>query len=148
MAKPRDEWRTGRSDWGFRYGAPMFHRLWITAPNWRSRGAFLAFLDGDDLWGADWLRNAYGSATETDAPARAIWHPRYLYYFTEGDFEKLSVTTSPDPSASSFVVEHTPSSSPQVARVTKYHGRIVAISARPCLAQLRLTAADVVRQAQ
>ena len=78
----------------------------------QASGAFLAFLDGDDLWGADWLRRAHEAATASAAAARAIWHPRYLYYFTESDFGSLSINASPHPNAASFIMEHIPSNSP------------------------------------
>ena len=50
-----------------------------------ARGEFVAVLDGDDLWGAEWLHLAYSAAKGAGV---AIWHPEYLYYFY--DFEVLS----------------------------------------------------------
>jgi glycosyltransferase involved in cell wall biosynthesis len=42
-------------------------------------GRYLAFLDGDDLWGPNWLRAAYQAAT---AESRAVvWHPEANLYF-------------------------------------------------------------------
>jgi hypothetical protein len=40
-----------------------------------SHGRFLAFLDGDDLWGEQWLRAAFAAATNPTAPQEAVWHP-------------------------------------------------------------------------
>jgi hypothetical protein len=69
-------------------------------------GEFLTFLDGDDLWGADWLRLAHTAATKPGAPAEAIWHPAFLYNFVEDDFDCHSVTETPDPSVKSFFLTH------------------------------------------
>jgi glycosyltransferase involved in cell wall biosynthesis len=74
-----------------------------------ARGRFLAFLDGDDLWGADWLRLAHRAATDSAAPAEAIWHPESLYYFNESDFDCHSLTEAPLPAAQSAHVFHVPS---------------------------------------
>ena len=82
----------------------------------QARGAFLAFLDGDDLWGSDWLRSAYRAACDADAPARAIWHPQYIYYFSEADFDNLSLGTSPNTFAKSVIMEHIPTTSPYFDR--------------------------------
>jgi glycosyltransferase involved in cell wall biosynthesis len=64
-------------------------------------GEYLAFLDGDDLWGADWLKLAYKSATAPDAPAQAIWHPECLFLFAESDFIYHSTDYVPHPAARS-----------------------------------------------
>jgi hypothetical protein len=69
-------------------------------------GEFLSFLDGDDLWGADWLRLAYAAATAPGAPRKAVWHPAYLYMFVEDDFDQHSVTQAPHPDAGSIYLVH------------------------------------------
>jgi hypothetical protein len=75
-------------------------------------GDFLAFLDGDDLWGRDWLRLAHASATAQDAPAAAICHPQDLFYFTEGDFDRSSGTSVPNPASQSFFMNQRASEDP------------------------------------
>jgi hypothetical protein len=60
-----------------------------------ARGTFVAFLHGDALWGERWIADAYRSAV-TDTSA--IWHPEYLYHFSEDGFDHHSVTTTPHPS--------------------------------------------------
>jgi hypothetical protein len=44
-------------------------------------GRFLSFLDGDDLWGDEWLRAAFAAAADLHGPRPAVWHPQYLYVF-------------------------------------------------------------------
>lgn len=67
-----------------------------------SVGEFCAFLDGDDLWGADWLTAAHAVATAPNAPADGIWHPQWIYYFDESDFDRHSQTETPNRFARSF----------------------------------------------
>ena len=74
-----------------------------------AKGKFLAFLDGDDLWGAEWLLLAHQAATFGNAITEAIWHPDLLYYFDETDFDRHSVTNIPRPDAKSFVMRQFPS---------------------------------------
>jgi hypothetical protein len=71
-----------------------------------ANGTFLAFLDGDDLWGTDWLRLAHKAATAPEAPATAIWHPESLYYFYESDIDRHSMNETAQPHVQSFHMMH------------------------------------------
>jgi hypothetical protein len=77
-----------------------------------AQGDFLAFLDGDDLWGEDWLRLAYEAAIVAPEPEEVIWHPQFLFYFREGDFDRHSVNSVPHPAAGSQFMEHMSSEDP------------------------------------
>jgi glycosyltransferase involved in cell wall biosynthesis len=47
-----------------------------------SSSRFVAFLDGDDLWGRQWLIGAYRAAV--DGGSNVIWHPEANLYFGFG----------------------------------------------------------------
>lgn len=55
-------------------------------------GHFLSFLDGDDLWGRQWLTLAHQAVMRHPANTNAIWHPEHLFYFDEEDFKLHSTT--------------------------------------------------------
>ncbi|MTW17286.1 glycosyltransferase [Rhodoplanes serenus] len=44
-----------------------------------ARGSWIAFLDGDDIWGRNWLASAFACAT-TDS-RKVVWHPEFNVYF-------------------------------------------------------------------
>src|ERR1700722_3305330 len=67
-----------------------------------AHGEFLAFLDGDDLWGADWLSLAHKAATAPGARREAIWHPEVVYYFDDRDADDHPDHAMPHSRARSF----------------------------------------------
>jgi len=81
-----------------------------------SRGQYLAFLDGDDLWGSNWLLAAYKTLEAEKHGSHAIWHPELLYYFSETDFDRHSVNEIPDPQVVSHYFLHDDSSDPAFNR--------------------------------
>lgn len=76
-----------------------------------ARGRFCAFLDGDDLWGANWLLRAFAAAN-TPTGQGAIWHPEYLYLFHEGDSEVAAAPDRPPPPAQSCFLKQASSAAP------------------------------------
>jgi glycosyltransferase involved in cell wall biosynthesis len=77
-----------------------------------ARGDYLTFLDGDDLWGAQWLRLAYGAATAGNAHPDTVWHPKAIYLFFESDFDRASFNAIPVPGSHSLYVMYHPSTAP------------------------------------
>jgi hypothetical protein len=75
-------------------------------------GEYLAFLDGDDLWGASWLTGAHALALGENARARSIWHPESLFYFHESDFDRHSTNRFARADARSYHFRHRSSDSP------------------------------------
>lgn len=67
-------------------------------------GEFVTFLDGDDLWGSQWVNAALREARATgDRPV--VWHPQFLYYFDEHDFGFHTTREFPRAEAASFLME-------------------------------------------
>ena len=73
-------------------------------------GHFVAFLDGDDLWGASWLALAL-TAARASADG-SIWHPQYVYFFNESDGEARSDLSGPDDHSEPYLMEHRGSDEP------------------------------------
>lgn len=71
-----------------------------------SRGVFLSMLDGDDLWGAEWLRLAYSKASCWNSSSDAVWHPERVFFFNEADFDLHSTSTIAHTSARSHHFLH------------------------------------------
>jgi hypothetical protein len=79
-----------RGDWLDRVEEVSFGDLGLSrnaGTGW-ARGRFLSFLDGDDLWGDQWLRAAFETAAAHSVPASAIWHPVHHYAFTEAELDQ------------------------------------------------------------
>ncbi|VWC89721.1 hypothetical protein BLA17378_04483 [Burkholderia aenigmatica] len=68
-------------------------------------GRFLSFLDGDDLWGSEWLTKAFLCAVENPT---SIWHPEVLFFFNESDYDHHihSMTILPSRQAQSHFMRH------------------------------------------
>ena len=77
-------------------------------------GDFVAFLDGDDLWGAQWLALA-GRAAVGDLPAKAIWHPEWLFMFSDVDLERRVRSPYARQDCRSYFLRHTSSTDPGFA---------------------------------
>ena len=69
-----------------------------------ARGRFVAFVDGDDLWGQEWLSRSYRAATTSNDPLRTIWHPEALLAFWASDCDRWSATELPNESALSDIL--------------------------------------------
>ncbi|MDF2372210.1 MAG: glycosyltransferase family A protein [Rhizobiaceae bacterium] len=69
-----------------------------------AKGKFLAFLDADDLWGNEWLHLAYKVAKSNTT--EAIWHPQFLYFFFESDFQRPSSGLLPHRGLQSHFLRH------------------------------------------
>jgi glycosyltransferase involved in cell wall biosynthesis len=76
-------------------------------------GDAIAFFDGDDLWGEDWIVAAMRFLAAAANPAM-ICHPQYVYYFDERDFLNHSLNDEPAPGARGFYLVHEDSDWPNV----------------------------------
>jgi hypothetical protein len=54
-----------------------------------AHGRFLSFLDGDNLWGEQWLRAAHEAARTPAVSEDIVWHPEHLYIFREAEFDRM-----------------------------------------------------------
>ena len=61
----------------------------------QARLPWIAFLDGDDLWAANWLEMVAQAISGHAEPRRCIFHPRYSFYFQQQE----AVLHSPDQAA-------------------------------------------------
>lgn len=68
-----------------------------------SKGSFISFFDGDDLWGNEWMYKAFTYASSLDS-ATSILHPEVIFYFTADDYYRQSLDHTPrDPHGFYFI---------------------------------------------
>jgi glycosyltransferase involved in cell wall biosynthesis len=67
----------------------------------QSKGKYVTFFDGDDLWGEEWILRAFKKA-ESDGRANQIYHPELIHYFNADDYLAQSSTKTPNASAKGY----------------------------------------------
>lgn len=72
-------------------------------------GEFIAVLDGDDLWGSDWIVRALRTA-RAELNISSILHPHLIYAFDSNDNKLHSATSEPNAGIAGFIMEHKSSS--------------------------------------
>lgn len=65
---------------------------------------WMAFMDGDDLCGDQWLAAAHAEALRTDS-SRVFFHPEWIFYFDESDLLHQSSSHAPLPNVKSFFMK-------------------------------------------
>jgi hypothetical protein len=76
-----------------------------------STADFVAFFDGDDLWGSQWLADAFHAGNSVSTPS--VFHPEIVYFFHTSDFEHHSLGEEQAPGSKSLYFIHEDSSRPE-----------------------------------
>jgi hypothetical protein len=71
---------------------------------------YLAFQDGDDLIGSEWLTQAFNLA-EKQADTDWVIHPEYVYYFSEEEYANFQFECFPNDVKQNFFIRHIPTTS-------------------------------------